>query len=56
VQTPQTFQFKYWKNVSSSRTTTDLFTYLNLQVTKRNLVIGSWNNFKITNKKDLENL
>jgi 2-C-methyl-D-erythritol 4-phosphate cytidylyltransferase len=52
VQTPQTFQYKYWKN-KSTKGTTDLFTYLNLKFKKENLVIGCRQNFKITTKDDL---
>jgi 2-C-methyl-D-erythritol 4-phosphate cytidylyltransferase len=55
VQTPQTFQCKYWK-LKDTTNTTDLFNYLNLKVTKRNLVIGKINNFKITTPADLLNL
>jgi 2-C-methyl-D-erythritol 4-phosphate cytidylyltransferase len=52
VQTPQTFQYRFWKN-KSTKNTTDLFTYLNLKFKKENLVIGCRKNFKITTKADL---
>lgn len=53
IQTPQTFLFKYWKN-NQTKNTTDLFTYLNLKLTKNNLVSSSLKNFKITSKEDLK--
>jgi 2-C-methyl-D-erythritol 4-phosphate cytidylyltransferase len=53
VQTPQTFQYKYWKELPT-RNTTDLFTYLNLRFKKSHLVIGHRENFKITTKDDLD--
>ncbi len=52
IQTPQSFQYKYWKNKSVGKST-DLFSYLNLKITKKNITTGSCNNFKITNKEDL---
>lgn len=52
IQTPQSFQYKYWKNKPVGKST-DLFSYLNLKITKKNIVNGFCNNFKITNKEDL---
>lgn len=51
VQTPQSFQFKYWNDKQQNGN--DLFSSLNLKLNKRNLYDGSPLNFKITFKKDL---
>lgn len=51
VQTPQSFQFKYWNDKQQSGN--DLFSSLNLKLNKKNLYEGSPLNFKITFKKDL---
>jgi 2-C-methyl-D-erythritol 4-phosphate cytidylyltransferase len=55
VQTPQSFQYKYWK-ILPTKNTTDLFTYLNMRFEKKHLVIGNRENFKITTKDDLKSI
>ena len=52
IQTPQTFLYKFWK--SKQRKGTDLFSSLNLELQKNNLIKGNPLNFKITVKEDLE--
>jgi 2-C-methyl-D-erythritol 4-phosphate cytidylyltransferase len=56
VQTPQSFQYKFWKNYKPKTASkiTDLFTYLNLEIKSVNLVPGSLLNFKITTIEDLK--
>lgn len=51
VQTPQSFQFRYWNNKQIQGN--DLFSSLNLKLSKKNLFNGSPLNFKITFKQDL---
>jgi 2-C-methyl-D-erythritol 4-phosphate cytidylyltransferase len=53
VQTPQTFQYKYWSSHIDNPRVTDLFTYLKLTLLTKHLVMGSNMNFKITNQNDL---
>lgn len=52
IQTPQSFQFKYWNN--KQKQGNDLFSSLNLKLSKKNLFNGSPINFKITFKQDLD--
>ena len=52
IQTPQTFQYKFWKN-KPSKDSTDLFSYLGIKLKKENLSFGSIINYKITEKDDL---
>lgn len=51
VQTPQSFQFRYWNG--RQKQGNDLFSSLNLKLSKKNLFNGSLLNFKITFKQDL---
>jgi 2-C-methyl-D-erythritol 4-phosphate cytidylyltransferase len=51
VQTPQSFQYKFWKKTKDSNST-DLFTFLKLPITNKNVVRGSASNYKITYKED----
>lgn len=51
VQTPQSFQFKFWNN--KQKLGNDLFSSLNLKLSKKNFFNGSLLNFKITFKEDL---
>ncbi len=52
IQTPQSFQYKYWKN-KDVKNSTDLFSYLGLKLNKKNIVNGTIFNFKITVEQDL---
>ncbi|MDR0675222.1 MAG: 2-C-methyl-D-erythritol 4-phosphate cytidylyltransferase [Mycoplasmataceae bacterium] len=56
VQTPQTFQYKFWKKhqIKVETDVTDLFTYLKLKINQSNLVTGNLLNFKITTIEDLQ--
>ncbi|MDR0545311.1 MAG: 2-C-methyl-D-erythritol 4-phosphate cytidylyltransferase [Mycoplasmataceae bacterium] len=51
VQTPQSFQYKFWKKTKDNNST-DLFTFLKLPITNENVVKGSVSNYKITYKED----
>lgn len=53
VQTPQTFKYKIWKQKHNIKGT-DLFTSLDYQLNKNNLIEGNFFNIKITTKKDLD--
>jgi 2-C-methyl-D-erythritol 4-phosphate cytidylyltransferase len=56
VQTPQTIQYKFWKEseIKDDHAITDLFTYLQLKLKKENLVNGNLLNYKITTVADLK--
>lgn len=55
VQTPQSFKYEFWtKNRHNSiEGVTDLFSFLNVKLSPKNIVLGSNKNYKITSKNDL---